>query len=112
VFRDLIKIKTEIGMKRIIMIAAATFMAMVLGACGQKEPKPPEVTTPDATMDQSQAPMPAADPKADEEQPPAPAAVEPTQTDAQAKADVVTDPNATEDDDEDDDDDDDDDSES
>ncbi len=59
-------------MKRIIMMSAAVVMAMLLGACGQKEPKPPEVTTPDATMDQpkSQEQMPAAvAPKEGEQQP-------------------------------------------
>lgn len=42
-------------MNRIFMTLAAVCMAMILGACGQKEPKPPEVTTPDATMDQPKA---------------------------------------------------------
>lgn len=39
-------------MNRIIITLVAVFMAMLLGACGQKEPKTPEVTTNEAAMEQ------------------------------------------------------------
>jgi hypothetical protein len=41
-------------MKRITTLAAAVLMAATLGACGQKEPKAPEVSTPDAAVEQTQ----------------------------------------------------------
>lgn len=39
-------------MKRLVMLAAASLMALMLGACGQNAPKQPEPTTPDTTMEQ------------------------------------------------------------
>lgn len=108
-------------MNRILITLAAVIMAMVLGACGQKEPKPPEVTTPDAAMDQPKqqeempAPVPGGPKENDQVVPQTPeegkADVSASASDANANPAAAAETGVSEDADDDDDDDDDDDEE-
>lgn len=77
-------------MKRLMMLAAAGLMALMLGACGQNEPKQPEVAAPDAAMDQSKdqaAPEAKPEEQKTEEQKPS-AQATPADVQEQAQADV------------------------
>lgn len=62
------------GMKRLMVLLAASLMALGLGACGKRETKPEAVPVDTTTMEQT------AEPKADEQKT---SVEDATQTDAQ-----------------------------